>query len=539
VTGSFGNAAGIRFSSGPGRWVLAVAVLGSGMVFLDGTVVNVALPHIGHAFHASTGTLQWVLDGYLLTLAALILLGGSLGDHYGRRRVFAIGATLFTVSSLLCALSASAGQLIAARLLQGVGGALLTPGSLALIESSFRPSDRGRAIGAWSGLGGVAAAIGPLLGGYLVQAVSWRAIFLINVPLGILVIAMSNRHIAETRDPGARGRIDVLGATLAALGLAGITYALIDGPGEGASGSILLAGIGGLLVLGAFLYRERRAANPMMPLSIFASRQFSAANAVTFIVYTALGGVFFLLVAFLQVSLSYTPVAAGAATLPVTALMLALSARSGALAQRIGPRAPLAIGPLVIAAGLLLMTRIDPGDGYLSSVLPAVVVFGLGLTMVVAPVTATVLAAAEERHAGIASGINNAVSRVAGLLAVALLPLIGGLTAHRFYSAAAMTHGFHVAMVACALLAVAGGALAWITISSQALETPAGGQEQAGVLRDFSCAIAGAPLRPPAEAATRPAPIEAADDDAARNASSPTSRVAMRSAGTRGRSGGG
>lgn len=508
--------------------MLAVAVLGSGMVFLDSTAVNVALPHIGHAFHASTSELQWVLDGYLLTLAALILLGGSLGDRYGRRCIFAIGAALFTASSLLCALSASAGQLVGARLLQGVGGALLTPGSLAMIESNFRRADRARAIGAWSGLGGVAAALGPLLGGYLVQAVSWRAIFLINVPLGILVIAMSVRHVAETRDPHARGPIDLPGAILAALGLAGISYALIDGPSEQASLPILLAGIGGVLILGAFLYRERRSTNPMMPLSIFASRQFSAANAVTFIVYAALGGVFFLLVAFLQISLSYTPVAAGAAALPVTALMLALSARSGALAQRIGPRIPLAAGPLAIAAGLLLMTRIDPGDSYAASVLPAVVVFGLGLTLVVAPVTATVLAAADERHAGIASGINNAVSRVAGLLAVALLPLIGGLTAHKFYSASAMTHGFHIAMIACALLAVAGGALAWITISPHVLdaERAAPGPAPTGVLHDFSCAVGGAPLRPAGEAAAPAVTIDAARAGVAGTAAARSSKAA-------------
>lgn len=500
------SGAGVSFSSGPGRWVLAVAVLGSGMVFLDGTVVNVALPHIGRDLHAPTTTLQWVLDGYLLTLASLILLGGSLGDRYGRRRVFVAGAGLFTASSLLCALSATAGQLVGARLLQGVGGALLTPGSLAMIESSFRRSDRARAIGAWSGLGGVATAFGPLLGGYLVAAVSWRAIFLINIPLGILVMAMASRNIAETRDPHAAGRLDTAGAALAASGLAGVTYALIDGPAEGASPAILLAGIGGVLVLGAFLLRERRSANPMMPLSIFASRQFSAANAVTFIVYAALGGVFFLLVAFLQISLSYTPVAAGAAALPVTALMLALSPRSGALAQRVGPRLPLAIGPLVIAAGLLLMTRIDPGDGYVYSVLPAVVVFGLGLTLVVAPVTATVLAAADERHAGIASGINNAVSRVAGLLAIALLPLIGGLTAHKFYSPSAMTDGFHVAMAACAVLAACGGALAWLTISPHALQEgradtqAGGGPQRTGALQDFYCPVEAAPLRPAAEA---------------------------------------
>jgi Major Facilitator Superfamily len=290
------------------------------------------------------------------------------------------------------------------------------------------------------------------------------------------------------------------------LGLAGTTYALIEGPGQGASSLILLAGVGGVVALIAFVMAERRSPNPMMPLGMFSSRQFTAANLVTFVVYAALGGVFFLLVAFLQISLGYSPIAAGAASLPVTALMLLLSARSGALAQRIGARIPLTVGPLVIALGLLLMTGIDPGASYVSSVLPAVIVFGLGLTLVVAPVTATVLAAADTRHAGIASGINNAVSRVAGLLAVAVLPLIAGLTGDSFYDPAKMADGFRVAMFACAGLSAAGGVLAWLTIRSDVLEAEPepGGDAPTGILDDFSCAVAGAPLRPGREAACRP-----------------------------------
>jgi EmrB/QacA subfamily drug resistance transporter len=502
--------ADVALASTTGRWVLAVAVLGSGMAFLDGTVVNVALPDIGRDLGASTSALQWILNGYLLTLASLILLGGSLGDRHGRRRVFVLGVGLFTAASLLCAVAPNAELLVAARLLQGIGGALLTPGSLAMIESSFRPDDRARAIGAWSGLGGVATALGPLLGGYLVQAVSWRAIFLINLPLGIFVMAMASRHVPETRDPTASGRLDFRGATLAGLGLAGTTYALIEGPDNGASPLILLGGIGGVLALFAFLLAERRSVNPMMPLAIFASRQFSAANLVTFVVYAAIGGFFFLFVAFLQVSLGYSPIAAGAASLPVTALMLLLSARSGALAQRIGARVPLSVGPLVIALGLLLLTRIEPGDSYLSSVLPAVIVFGLGLTLVVAPVTATVLAAADARHSGIASGINNAVSRVAGLLAVAVLPLLAGLTGDSFYDPGAMTDGFHVAMAACAGLAVVGGILAWLTISADVLEAepePAG-DTPARISSDYMCPVSGAPLRPRREAECHPIPGE-------------------------------
>ncbi|MEK6271591.1 MAG: DHA2 family efflux MFS transporter permease subunit [Actinomycetota bacterium] len=496
----------MAFNSSAGHWVLVIAVLGSGLAFLDGTVVNVALPDIGRDLGASTSALQWILNGYLLTLASLILLGGSLGDRYGRRRIFALGVGLFTFASLLCAVAPNAEMLVAARLVQGIGGALLTPGSLAMIESSFRPADRARAIGAWSGLGGVATALGPLLGGYLVQAVSWRAIFLINLPLGLFVMVMATRHVPETRDPTASGHLDFAGAILAALGLAGTTYALIEGPGQGASPLILLAGVGGVVALVAFVLAERRSPTPMMPLGMFSSRQFTAANLVTFVVYAALGGVFFLLVAFLQISLGYSPIAAGAASLPVTVLMLLLSARSGALAQRIGARIPLTVGPLVIALGLLLMTRIDRDAGYVSSVLPAVIVFGLGLTLVVAPVTATVLAAADERHAGIASGINNAVSRVAGLLAVAVLPLIAGLTGDSFYDPAKMADGFRVAMFACAGLSAAGGILAWLTISSDVLEAEPepGGEAPTGILDDFSCAVAGAPLRPGREAACRP-----------------------------------
>jgi EmrB/QacA subfamily drug resistance transporter len=478
----------IAFDSGAGRWVLTIAVLGSGIAFLDGTVVNVALPAIGRDLDASTSELQWMLNGYLLTLASLILLGGSLGDRVGRRRIFVIGTAWFTVASALCALAPSSEVLVVARLLQGIGGALLTPGSLAMIEASFRRADRARAIGAWSGLTGVGAALGPLLGGWLVDAVSWRAVFLINLPLGLFVCLAAPRRVPETRDPTARGRLDVLGAVLAALGLAGMTYTLIQAPDEGMSGAVITAAIVGVLAFVAFLLRERRVENPMLPLSLFSNRQFSAANLVTVVVYAALGGVFFLLVSFLQISMGWSPLAAGAASLPVTALMLLLSARAGALAQAVGPRLPLTIGPLVIAAAMLLMTRIEPGDSYLGAVLPTMVVFGIGLTLVVAPVTATVLAAAEARHAGIASGINNAVSRVAGLLAVAVLPLVGGLTGDAFYDPRAMTDGFHTAAVVTAALAALGGVIAWLTIDPHVLEP---GEEPP----HYQCPVSGAPLR--------------------------------------------
>ena len=494
----------IEFHSARGRWVLGVAIVGSGMVFLDSTIVNVALPAIGREFDASTSALQWIINGYLLALASLILLGGALGDRFGRRRVFVAGAGLFTAASLLCAIAPSVGFLIAARFVQGIGGALLTPGSLAMIEASFRSEDRTRAIGAWSGLTGVVSALGPLLGGYLIGAVSWRAAFLINLPLGAFV-AVAARHVPETRDPTAKGPLDVRGAVLAALALGLTTYALVDGPGHARSLPIVLAAGGGLIAFAAFIVAERRSTNPMLPLSIFASRQFTAANVVTFVVYAAIGGLFFLFVSFLQISLHYSPVAAGAALLPQTAIMLLLSTRAGALTQRIGPRIPLTVGPGLIAAGMLLMTRIGPGDSYVRSVLPAVIVFALGVTLVASPVTATALAAVDASHAGLASGINNAVSRVGNLLAVAVLPVAAGITGDRFYDPAAMTHGFRIGMVICAVLAVAGGAVAWLMIGDDALSAaPESRSETRPVPVGQRADAATAPAPTPEPAATRP-----------------------------------
>jgi EmrB/QacA subfamily drug resistance transporter len=493
----------VAYGSGAGRWLIGVAVAGSGMAFLDSTVVNVALPDIGRDLGADGAALQWVLNGYLLTLASLILLGGALGDRHGRRRVFTIGIGVFTAASALCAAAPNAEVLVAARMLQGVGGALLTPGSLAILEASFRPGDRARAIGAWSGLGGVAAALGPLLGGYLVGAISWRAIFLINLPIGAATAWAALRHVPESLDPEAgAGRLDLSGAVLAAVALGGSTYALIEAPGQGASAAVVASGLAGVLALVAFFAVERRSPNPMLPLEIFSSRQFSAANAVTFAVYAALGGFFFLLVAFLQISLGYSPIEAGAASLPVTALMLLFSARAGALAERVGPRLPLTLGPLIIAVGLAMMALIDPGDSYLTSVLPAAIVFGAGLTLVVAPVTATVLAAADARHAGLASGVNNAVARVAGLLAVAVLPVIAGLTGEGFYDPATMTDGFHLAMLVCAALSLLGAAIAWLTIDPTVLHVEAepGGDTPAHLAEDVSCGVGAPPLRPAREA---------------------------------------
>jgi len=488
----------VQFASAQGRWVLAATVLGSGMARLDATVVNVALPAIGRAFQAGVDALQLVVTAYLVTLAALVLLSGALGDRLGRRRVFVVGVVWFTVASLLCVLAPTVEVLIGARLLQGIGGALLTPGSLAIIESVFAPEDRGRAIGVWAAFGGVAAAVGPLVGGYLVQSASWRAIFVLNLPLGAAVAWVAVRHVPESRDRDVVGGLDYLGATLVTAGLAGATYAMVMGTHGGLGSPLVLAvAMVGVLGLVGFPVWERRVAHPMLPLETFSSRQFTSANLVTFMVYAARGGVFFLLVVVLQTSLGYSPVAAGTASLPIIVIMLALSSRSGALASRIGPRIPLTVGPLLIAGGMLLMTRIAPGQGYVDTVLPAVTLFGLGLAATVAPVTATTLAAAGPRHAGTASGVNNAVARAAGLLAVALLPPLAGLTGDAFQNPAAMAAGFHTAMLVTTGLAVAGAALAWTTISDDVLRT----EPAAPPGHHFHCAVAGPPARPCSPAA--------------------------------------
>jgi EmrB/QacA subfamily drug resistance transporter len=456
----------VRLSEAAGRWVLFAAVLGSGMAMLDATVVNVALPAIGKDLGAPLSGLQWTVSGYTLTLASLILLGGALGDRYGRRRVFTLGVTWFAAASLLCGLAPNLAVLVAARMLQGVGGALLTPGSLAIMQASFVPADRARAVGAWSGLGGIAAALGPFLGGWLLE-VSWRLVFLVNLPMAVTVLLVAARHVPETRDPGATGRFDVAGSVLGAVGLAGLTAALIRAGDAGWTGGTLLAAAVGLAGLTAFVLWERRTAHPMLPFSLFACRQFTAANLVTFAMYAALGGMLFLLVVHLQVVAGFSPIAAGTAMLPITVLLLLLSSRSAALAQRIGPRLQMTLGPLVCAAGVLLMIRIGPDASYLADVLPGVLVFGLGLAIAVAPLTATVLASAEETRAGIASGVNNAVARAGGLLAVATLPLTSGLGGADYRDPPAFQAGFRTAAIQCAALLVIAGLLALATIRNR------------------------------------------------------------------------
>jgi len=476
--------------------VLLATVLGSGIAFLDATVVNVALPTIGEELDAGISGLQWVVNAYTLTLSGFLLLGGSLGDHYGRRRVFVIGVIWFAVASLLCGIAPSAEALVAARALQGIGGALLTPGSLAIIEASFRAEDRGPAIGAWSGLGGVTAAIGPFVGGWLVQAASWRWIFLINLPLAVVVVWVAQRHVPETRDPSVGRGLDYTGAALAAVGLAGVVYALTDGPGLGwTSPRILLAGAAGVAALVAFVVWERRSRHPMLPLDIFASRQFTAANLVTFVVYGALGGALFLMPIQLQRVVGFSPLAAGVALIPITLVMLLLSARAGRLSARIGPRVPMTLGPLLVAAGFVLYTRIGPGSTYLADILPGMLVFAFGLTLTVAPLTATVLAAAPAEHAGMASAVNNTVARAAGLLAVAILPVAAGITGAGALDPTRFDDGFRIAVLLAAALCAAGALISWLGIRNPTPAETAPAPAQAP--HYLHCPVTAPPLRNP------------------------------------------
>jgi EmrB/QacA subfamily drug resistance transporter len=479
----------LRLGTAPGRWVVAATVLGSGMAALDATVVGIALPSIGRDFHVGISSLQWVVDAYTLALAGLLLLGGTLGDSYGRRRMFMAGTVWFAIASLLCGLAPNAPVLIAARALQGVGGALLTPGSLAILQASFAPDDRSKAIGAWSGLGGIATAAGPFLGGWLISAVSWRLVFFINLPLAVAVLAIAARHVPESKAPGPVPKLDLRGAVCISGALAGITYGLIGASSSGwASPQVLIPLVLGLALLGLFLIVEAREAEPMLPLVVFRSRQFSAANAVTFVVYAALGGVIFLVPVVLQDVRGYSPLQAGVSLLPVTVIMLVLSARSGALAAKIGPRLQMTAGPLVIAVGLLLMTRLSGPGNYFTAVLPGVLVFGFGLAINVAPLTATALAAAPAEHAGVASAVNNDVARAAGLIAVAVLPVAAGITGDAYLHPVLLAHGFRVASVMAAVFCAAGGVLAAITISNP-------GKQGAGQAQDLSCGLEAPPLR--------------------------------------------
>jgi EmrB/QacA subfamily drug resistance transporter len=418
-----------------GPWILAATIIASAMAFIDSTVTNVALPQIQVRLGATALDAQWIVESYALFLSALILVGGSLGDHYGRRRIFSLGIIIFTLASVWCGLSTTPGMLIAARAVQGVGGALLVPGSLAIISASFDGEERGKAIGTWAGLSGVTTALGPILGGFLVENVSWRAAFLINVPLAIVVLLISYRHVPESRDPEAR-KLDIPGAALATLGLGGVVYGLITSAEAGfADLRVVISLVLGAGSLVAFVVWEKRTEEPMMPLSMFRSRNFSGANLLTLFLYAGLGGsLYFLPFLLIQVH-GYSATAAGSSFLPFTIITFLMSRWAGGLITRFGARLPLTIGPLIAAAGFLLFALPGTEGSYWMTFFPAICVLGLGMSLVIAPLTTTALNAVPGKHSGLASGVNNAVSRTAGLLAIPVLGIFvflvfsGGLDA--------------------------------------------------------------------------------------------------------------
>lgn len=442
-----------------GLLTLAAVTIGSGVALLDGTIVGIALPTIGRDLGSSLSGLQWINNGYVLTLASLVLVGGGLGDRWGRRRVYLVGMAWFALASLGCAMAPSTDWLIVARMLQGVGAALLTPGGLAIIQSSFHPRDRPWAIGTWAGVSGIATAIGPFVGGWILDHLSWHWIFAVNVPLCAGVIALSLFAVPESRDVESTGSFDLAGAGATVVTLGALTWVLTSGPGaKGAA----LALAGTVVVLGVvgFVIAETRASRPLVPFALFRSPVFAAANLMTFLVYGALGSMMFVLVIQLQTSAGWSPLASGLATLPVTVLLLLLSPRMAELAQRTGPRLPMSVGPLVCTAGVLLLSAVGPGTGW-PLVIAGMTVFALGLATLVSPLTSAVLAAAPDRLAGSASGINNAVARTGTLLAVAAIPSLVGLSGDDYTDPAALTQGYRLAAFVIAGLLVAGGAVSW------------------------------------------------------------------------------
>ena len=411
-------------SKARGRWVLAATILASSMAFIDGTVVNVALPALQTNLNATAVDVQWVVEAYSLLLSAFLLVGGSLGDHYGRRRIFLIGVTVFAIASVACGFAANVAQLVAARALQGFGAALLTPGSLAIISNSFTEEDRGRAIGTWSAFSAITTGIGPLLGGWLIERVSWRAVFFINVPLAVAVILISLRHVEETADD-EKTRIDWIGAILAAVGLGALIYGLIESSRLGfGNRSVVVVLIAAATLLIGFILFEARVSNPMLPLRLFRSPTFTGTNLLTFLLYAALGGtLFFLPLNLIQVQ-QYSATAAGAALLPFIVLMFLFSRWSGGLVARFGARLPLVVGPLLAACGYGLFIRAGIGGTYWTSFLPAITALGLGMTVTVAPLTTVVMSSVSPTHAGVASGVNNAIARTAGLVAIAVFGIV-------------------------------------------------------------------------------------------------------------------
>jgi EmrB/QacA subfamily drug resistance transporter len=448
----------LRRSSTAGRIAIATLTLGSGIAILDGTVVNIALRRIGTDLGASLAQLQWVSNGYLLSLASLILVGGALGDRLGRRRVYLTGVAGFAVFSALCAFAQSPTQLVLFRILQGVAAALLTPGALAIIQSSFRQEDRAGAIGTWAGMSGIAVALGPFVGGFLVVNAGWRWVFAINLPLCAAVLLLGTR-LPESRDEEAPRHFDYRGALSGIVTLGASTY-LLTSWRQLPTVAIVLGLVLAVAAAWAFVVFEKQP-GAMAPLSMFRSRVFSAANLMTLLVYGALGAVLFFLVLQLQVTLGYDAIQAGVATLVLPLTMLLLSSRVSVVAARIGPRLPMTVGPIVCAIGVLLLSGVDADTSYWTGIYPGIQIFCLGLVMLVSPLTVAVLAAVHGNHAGVASGVNNAVARAGGLLSVAALPAIVGLTGEEYRNATALTAGYHQALLICAAMLVVGGVVSW------------------------------------------------------------------------------
>jgi EmrB/QacA subfamily drug resistance transporter len=446
------------------RLVLAACILGSVIVFVDSTVVNVALPAIQRDLGGGLSLQQWVVDAYLLTLGSLLLVGGSLGDLFGARRVFLIGIVAFGVTSMICAAAPDGRTLILARGLQGVTGAVLTPAGLAVIASTFSGEERGAAIGAWTAWTGIAFVVGPLVGGWLVTNASWRWVFIVNVPFAIATAALVAYAVPHRVPTGKRPRIDVAGGVLCGLGLGGPVFALIEEPRHGWGAPVIAVPlVAGLVLLAAFVWRERRAPEPMLPLALFRKRNFSFANLETLAVYAGLSTLTFFLVLFVQQLAGYSALKSGLALLPITIVMFALSPRVGRLSMRLGPRFFMGVGPLIAAAALLALVRLKPGFSYWIELLPPLLVFSVGLSMIVAPLTATVLADADESDAGIASGVNNAVARVAGLIGIAVVGASVAGADNRLDVA-----GYRLAMWITAALVGAGGAIGLVGIRNTA-----------------------------------------------------------------------
>jgi EmrB/QacA subfamily drug resistance transporter len=511
------------------RLTLIATILGSTVVFLDGTIVNVALPDIGRNLDAGLAGQQWVLEAYMLTLVSLLLVGGSLGDQFGRRRMFIAGLIAFGATSALCAVAPTEEFLVGARALQGIAGALLVPGSLAIVAATFEGEARGAAVGTWTAWTGIATVFGPAGGGALVGLISWRAIFWVNIPLIAGTVMLTLRAVEESSDPDAFRGIDWLGIALSAAGLAGPVFALIEQPTHGWGDPLVWVPlIGGVLCFAAFLLYEARARHPMLDLALFRIRNFAVANATTLTVYAGLGGGLLFVGLFLQQVVGYSPFEAGLATTPISLLLFFLSPRWGRLASGTGPRLPMTIGPLIGGAGMLLFLRVGSEASYVTEVLPAVLVFGLGLSATVAPLTATVLDSVSERRVGIASGINNGVSRVAGLLAIAVLGAVisahfgaaldSGLGSRPLSpdaaktvreakeqplavpdtsdlrpverprvdaaSTGAATSAFHLGALLAGLLIIAGGIVSGFGIENRRRPKPAAGREKLGLATD-------------------------------------------------------